>query len=438
MVSVLLGLTFALPPAEAQNGVLQPWERGQAVEAPHDPESMAEWNSGVPQQCAGPSCQSGCYYGGPTGNACHGYRGPTCFRPALLCGRLWFRGDYLLWSTDGFYVPPLVTTSPDTVDPEDAGVLGEDTIILFGDSDLNAGARSGGRFTLGYSWDPCGSTGIEATYLSLGQKTTTFHAESDEDGSPVLARPFYDVVAGEPAAEPVAFPDAWRGGVTVDATTDFEGLEILFRRAVYCDPCWQFDLLLGYRYNQLEDDLRITESPESIGQGSGIAVGTTFDVLDHFQTSNEFNGVEFGVVSNSQYRRWGLEMAMKVSLGSTRSNVLIDGRTVTTTFGGARSRIDAGLLAQETNIGSYSFNEFAMVPELGLTLTYDLTRCLRATFGYTFIYWSNVARPGDQIDLDLNLTQLEGDLVGTPKPAFDFTTTDFWAQGLHFGLDYRF
>jgi len=79
------------------------------------------------------------------------------------------------------------------------------------------------------------------------------------------------------------------------------------------------------------------------------------------------------------------------------------------------------------------------MPELGVSLGYDLTCRLRATVGYTLIYWSNVARPGDQIDTELNASQFPpGELVGAPHPEFRFQTTDFWAQGLNFGLEYRF
>ena len=63
--------------------------------------------------------------------------------------------------------------------------------------------------------------------------------------------------------------------------------------------------------------------------------------------------------------------------------------------------------------------------------------CL-ASLGYSFIYWSRLARPGDQIDTDLNLSQLPpGPLAGAARPEFDMHFTDFWAHGLHVGLQYR-
>ena len=99
----------------------------------------------------------------------------------------------------------------------------------------------------------------------------------------------------------------------------------------------------------------------------------------------------------------------------------------------------AGLLVQSTNSGLHSRDVFAVVPELGVTVGYQLTARLRATFGYTFLYWSQVARPGDQIDLDVNPSQLTSDgLVGAPRPQFQWIGSDMWVQGMNFGLDYRF
>lgn len=61
-----------------------------------------------------------------------------------------------------------------------------------------------------------------------------------------------------------------------------------------------------------------------------------------------------------------------------------------------------GLLAQRTNIGTYRRDQFAIVPELGVTLGLRIAPRMRATFGYSFLYMSRVARPGEQIDLDVN------------------------------------
>ncbi|MCA9220398.1 MAG: BBP7 family outer membrane beta-barrel protein, partial [Planctomycetales bacterium] len=59
--------------------------------------------------------------------------------------------------------------------------------------------------------------------------------------------------------------------------------------------------------------------------------------------------------------------------------------------------------------------------------------------GYEFLFWSDVARPGSQIDLAVNDTQFDGGtLNGAARPRFPFEQGYLWAQGLNLGLDYRY
>ena len=124
---------------------------------------------------------------------------------------------------------------------------------------------------------------------------------------------------------------------------------------------------------------------------------------------------------------------MKLALGNTHSRIDINGSTTT-----AAGTFAGGLLALPSNMGVHTSDQFSMVPELGLTLGYDLTCHLRATVGYSFIYWSNVSRPGDQIDLNVSPSQFPPTTQTATMPAFVQHTTDFWAQGINVGLDYRF
>jgi hypothetical protein len=49
-----------------------------------------------------------------------------------------------------------------------------------------------------------------------------------------------------------------------------------------------------------------------------------------------------------------------------------------------------------------------------------------------------MVRPGDQVDLLVNPTQINsGTLVGAARPQFDFKESDFWLQGVNLGLEYR-
>ena len=81
-----------------------------------------------------------------------------------------------------------------------------------------------------------------------------------------------------------------------------------------------------------------------------------------------------------------------------------------------------------------------MIPELGLTLGYQMTKRLRATMGYSLVYMGNVVRPGDQVDLNVNPNLLapENDpFTGALRPQFRFAETDYWVQGLSFGGEFR-
>ena len=49
-----------------------------------------------------------------------------------------------------------------------------------------------------------------------------------------------------------------------------------------------------------------------------------------------------------------------------------------------------------------------------------------------------VARAGEQIDFVVNSNQVAPPIPGGPaRPAFNFNGSDFWAQGLNFGLEFK-
>ena len=102
-------------------------------------------------------------------------------------------------------------------------------------------------------------------------------------------------------------------------------------------------------------------------------------------------------------------------------------------------RKDAILVALPSNIGQYEDDEFVEIPELSLTLGYQLAPQVRFLVGYTIIYWNNVVRPGEQIDLNVNPDLMPPALstTGLSAPAFVMNDTAFWAQGINLGLDWR-
>jgi len=349
---------------------------------------------------------------------------------------LWGRAEYLLWWTRGMSTPPLATTSLDGTVQGQAGVLGlPGTSILSGATRVLGGSRSGGRFTLGAWLDDYHDRGVEATYLLLEDDSTTF-VGSGSDRS-ILARPFFNIQNGTPDARLIVFPNLVDGVLTTETATELQTFDFLYRRVIRRWRGSRLDLVLGYRYADLDDLLQVTESTQSL---SGPTVGSTIDLFDRFDTENTFNGGTIGIkFLRKVYRCWSIEAVANVALGSTRSKASVTGQTISTTAQGGSATTPNGLLTQQTNIGSYSRAKFSTVSEFGVSLRRSFTRRLSARVGYTFLYWTSVARAGEQVDLDINPSQIPpGTLQGAPRPAFPFATTNFWAQGLNFGLEYKY
>ena len=90
-------------------------------------------------------------------------------------------------------------------------------------------------------------------------------------------------------------------------------------------------------------------------------------------------------------------------------------------------------------MGVYDRYRLSVVPEMGLTLGWDFTPQLRGTLGYDFLYWTGVARPGDQIDANLDSRQFPpAATANATRPQFVLHTSDYSAQGANLGLDWRF
>lgn len=386
-----------------------------------------------------------------------------------LNGRHWLSADYLMWWTKGMRIPPLVTTT--TVDPPvlgsaDGSLDQAGHVILYGDEEILRGRRSGMRFQAGTWLDDCCRLGFEADYYFLNEATERFSASSPGTvGSQVISRPFYDILRPGATAmmgipgpigniQQVAFPDQLSGTITVTAQSDFQSAGTRMRYALCCETSGcqtahdgseyhfakRLDFLLGYRFARLNESLGILEELDETGF---FVPPQQFQVRDSFRTQNDFHGAELGVRGEWTTGRLSLDLLGKLALGNVRQRVAINGSTDVTVVGMPPEPTAAGgLLALTTNIGSYEQNSFAVIPELGATLGLQLTKRLRGTIGYSFVYWSNVVRPGDQIDLDLNQTfipRFNGGVAGSgfQRPGFNFRETDYWAQGLNVGLDYR-
>ena len=196
------------------------------------------------------------------------------------------------------------------------------------------------------------------------------------------------------------------------------------------------DMLMGYRFARLIDGLLISDTATSSGTGA-ISPGTQFEFADSFHTRNDFNGADLGFSTQWRRGRLTLETLLKVGIGETHSEVDIDGSTAITTSAG-RSVFSGGILALPSNSGLHPSDQFSLLPEIGVTASYDLTSHLTASVGYTLLYWSDVARPGDQIDTNVDSAPVPAAHGDRDQAGLHAAHLGLLAQGVNMGLNYRF
>lgn len=389
----------------------------------------------------------------------------------------WFYGgfEYLHWWTRGMTVPAVITTSPDGTPVNEAGVLGfPTTTSLLGPGRLDAQDNAGGRFNFGFYLDPCHCKSIETDYFLLdGSRFSTFAQAPQDVGT--LARPYVNSLTGAQAAELVGYPGITQGSILAVGETDFMGGGVALRRNLYCGSgirpgnlhvanglnridngfgwaCsklqWipgggimpiRVDGIMGWRAYELQEQFTINENRTATDPMGAVPVGTTTAVLDQFETRNTFHGLVLGTDTDWSQGRWGVVSRLKVSLGQMRRRATIAGSTTVATPGVATVSYNAGLQALASNIGSYADSEFIAVPEVGFDTYYLLRPHMRIKAGYTFLYLTDVWRPGTVLDTSLDPRLIPPPTVATAdRPQLIPSSDDFWVQGINLGVEWRY
>ena len=361
--------------------------------------------------------------------------------------RFWARGDYLLWWVKNAPMPvPIVTTGDPNVGfnggvntVNTAGAIGQPgTRTLFGDSNVGLGAFSGMRFSLGGWLTDEQIVGIEGSGFVLQHRTSQFAASSDGVNGPSLYYPINSTIAGAPRGIPIADPlRQFSGAVFATSTLQLWGAELNGCISLTRRPGFEVIALAGFRYADLRESFQIRDSV------TDLVFQNVQSLNDRFDTRNQFYGGQIGLRSSWQRDRLSMDLTGKVALGSTHQVVNIAGNIAESPLLPPTSA--GGLFTQSSNIGRTTANQFTVIPNVELKLGYRLTQRLTASVGYDFMYWNQVVRPGNQIDRNVNLTQngvLDpngvGALVGPAQPTSQFNRTDFWAQGVSVGLEFRY
>jgi len=348
----------------------------------------------------------------------------------------WVTFEYMHAWARGRGLPPLVTTSP----PGFNGLL-PTAGVLFGDEYVGSALQASGRVSFGGWLDEERSVGLGGRFFGLEGDSTRYAAASDGAGNPLLARPFYNTDPGVNAADSlVVSAVALRtGSVLAAADNEVLSADVYIRNAVLRATDRRVDLLVGYHLTRVDDSLSIYNRMTQIG--GVIPAGTVFEFEDLFDVHNEFHGAELGLQSEFDRGPFTLSMLGKLSMGNMRQTLTISGRSSRTPPGGPTTNFTGGLLALGDNLGTYSQNQFSIIPEAEFKVICRITERLEASIGYSLVYWSDVALAGQQIDMSsgqptVNFRQaLGGTLVGPSNPVFTgFRDTDFWVQGLSIGF----
>ena len=164
---------------------------------------------------------------------------------------------------------------------------------------------------------------------------------------------------------------------------------------------------------------------------AGVDVAATYTLPQTYYPSNSNPPFAQGTVATgTDGSHWIFVKttgALVAGAAATITNTagVTTGVGITTTngaFGNPTGITPGGLFAQPSNSGTTSRNVFAVAPEVAMQVGFDWTPRLRSFVGYNFLYMSNVLRPGNQLDRNINPTQNAflvppGTLMGPAAPA---------------------
>jgi hypothetical protein len=347
---------------------------------------------------------------------------------------VWVGVEGILWWSKNQSLPiPLITTGPASQGAS-AGNLGvPGTASLNGP--LHFGATGGMRVFAGGWFDSDHTFGVDGSIFFMARQSAGFGAAAPSgSGGFVINTPVF----GAPFSTQVSAPGYDTGAVSVGATSRFAGgdANVLYN---LCRSCGlTINLLGGYRYLELDETINIAANSSMFvtttytdNAGNVLVTappGSLIAVIDQFRTRNQFNGGQLGAELQYMHDRWFIGTTVKLAIGTTHEVITVDGVTNVFPAGGNFVPLVGGNYAT-LQLGRYTHDRFALAPEAQLTVGYQVTPWLRATFGYNFLYLTSVARPASQIDNTFD---------GVVHPLVPTVHSSYWSQGINFGLQFNY
>ncbi len=260
--------------------------------------------------------------------------------------------------------------------------------------------QAGFGLTGGWWFNDRNTRGVDASFFTLGGGRTTYGFAPD------MLVLFPDGAGSAPQL--IVFPPNLPivGVFPVTFSTWFVGADVNYRHNVHCWPHARLDLLLGYRFAALQEELVLGETSN----------GSNDDYRhNRLAVTNPFHGGQVGVAGEYRGDRWYVNGAAKVALGAVSPELCATGL-----FRGAEGYNDGySALTALTESGR---SRFAVLPTMNLQVGRQLGDHARLFAGYSFQYLNEVVRLGDVLD----------------PAAGGIRTTDFWIQSLGLGFELRY
>jgi len=367
--------------------------------------------------------------------------------------RFWVNADYLLWWFKDSPLPvPLLTTTSNPNSTPIAAFTDPNTSVLLGNQDISTRVHQGARFNAGYLLDTHYQIALEGSFFYIGNQTTVrAMASGGQPGAPILAVPFFDEDAVNESTFLLASPGNFAGFAVLNLTSHLWGAEIHCSVPAFEENNLRVEVLSGFRFLDLTENLTYTTS------STGLSAPNTdliLNTVDQFGMRNLFYGWQVGGRADYRLGNFEVSASAKLALGDMLQTADLKGYTSTNFFnapvGGPFTGVPvqilpgSGVFVQSSNLGRISRDQIAIAPEIDVTVCYQITRNLRAFAGYDFLYLNRVVRPGNQIDRGINFSQtvqsaIAGTFVGPgTRPAVLLENSNFWAQGLHLGLEFHY
>ncbi len=354
----------------------------------------------------------------------------------------WFDTRYLFGWFKKDRTQPLVTSGP--VGSAFPGTLDDPrTTVLYDGQRLHDQPYMGGQFAFGAWFDECQYCGGELEYFFFASQDTGSSATANGfPGTPGLYQPFFNPLTGAEDVFTVAQPGDASGIIRITSRSDVNAAGGHFLFSFCRGMTFRCDALAGVRWLGLSEDLTMESNVRQFGTPNRLP--NDVGILDHFGTRTDFIGGDFGFKSHWVNNCWSWDLLTRVAIGGNHQIIRGDGFTGVTQFGFPTQFVHLGRYIGPANSGVFGNDTFAVVPEVGISVAYQPTCWFKLKLGYNWMYWTNVIRPGAQVDRVINpigvptRREFQSDIYEPQRPGVAFNQTDIWLQAITLGVEFTF